>query len=368
MKIIDYHEPINTPAKTFPAYFAHFYPKEKLLFFDIETTGFAARSSTLYLIGALWYEDDQLCIRQWFNDDTISESTLLASFDEFSKNFTMLVHFNGLGFDLPYLKQKAELLHISLPCIFQLKQLDIFKEIRSYKTVFGLDSMKQTALEHYLGIERKDSNTGGELINIYQRYAARPNQEQENMLLLHNHDDLCGMPQISQIFDYKAFFTQLSPDDINIKKAETNSTKDKFKILFSLPEYAFLPKRITCFKNGCYLNACELRVNLQLPIFSGTLKHFFPDWQNYYYLPAEDMSIHKSVAAFVDRTNKIKASKNTCYVKKTDAFIPCCYDNLPELYQADIKEQTYYITLESFLAAPPSTQNSLLIRLLITFV
>ena len=43
-------------------------PLEEFLFVDIETTGFTARSSSLYLIGTAFYRGGSWCIRQWFGE------------------------------------------------------------------------------------------------------------------------------------------------------------------------------------------------------------------------------------------------------------------------------------------------------------
>lgn len=350
MKIINYTEPIDTQEKKFPAYFSHFYENEKLLFFDIETTGFAARNTTLYLIGVLWYENNQIKIRQWFNEDGKSEADLLSAFDAFCKNFSMLIHFNGLGFDLPYLKQKSDLLQTTFTVDSCLCQFDIFKEIRSYKNIFNLDNMKQVSIEHYLGIDRDDTYSGGELVNIYQRYVARPDAEKEHTLLLHNHDDLLGMPQISRILNYKTFFEQLVSNDILLQTAEVNEKRDKLIITFHYPDYAYLPNRIICFKYGLYINASEQKANLQIPVIEDTLKHFFNDYKNYYYLPVEDTAIHKSIAAFVDSDHKRRATKNTCYTKKTDAFIPCFSRENTDVFQYDANDKTPYQLLDSVLS------------------
>ena len=61
---------------------------------------------------------------------------------------------------------------------------------------------------------------------------------------------------------------------------------------------------------------------LKLPLYHGTLKFFFPDYKNYYYLPVEDTAIHKSVAAFVDSSYRKKATASTCYTKKEGTFLP----------------------------------------------
>ena len=40
-------------------------PLDKILFVDIETTGFAAKSSILYLIGCAWYNGNHWMVTQW---------------------------------------------------------------------------------------------------------------------------------------------------------------------------------------------------------------------------------------------------------------------------------------------------------------
>ena len=41
-------------------------PLEQILFLDIETTGFTARTSYLYLIGCAYYKEGCWYTRQWF--------------------------------------------------------------------------------------------------------------------------------------------------------------------------------------------------------------------------------------------------------------------------------------------------------------
>ena len=237
MKIIKYSSTIQ--QNSIPEYDRYLYPDSRLLFFDIETTGFTAQNTTLYLIGALWYENSQIRIIQWFNEDGHSEKEILAAFDAFCKDFTHLVHFNGLGFDLPYLRQKADLSDIPFSADKEPVQIDILKEIRSYKKIFMLDNMKQVSIERYLGIQRTDTYTGKELISIYRQYLKKTDTIKEDLLLLHNHDDLLGLLQISPILNYKTFFEQIEISDLKLY-ADKVLTAD-----FSYSQSAFLPKRIS---------------------------------------------------------------------------------------------------------------------------
>ena len=82
---------------------------DRLLFIDIETTGFTAKNSSLYLIGAAYFAGGLWHIRQWFADSDGDEAALLKDFFSFAADYTHLIHFNGNHFDLPYLLQKCEM-------------------------------------------------------------------------------------------------------------------------------------------------------------------------------------------------------------------------------------------------------------------
>jgi len=62
-------------------------------------------------------------------------------------------------------------------------------------------------------------------------------------------------------------------------------------------------------------------------MFTGELRFFFNDYKNYYYLPAEDRAVHKSVASFVDKGHRFRAKPSNCYMRKEGTYIPQ-YDKL----------------------------------------
>ena len=81
-------------------------PLDKILFFDIETTGFTAKSSHVYLIGCAYYDGHTFQLIQWFSETSEDEKYVIQAFFEFSENFTHIVHFNGNNFDIPFIQQK----------------------------------------------------------------------------------------------------------------------------------------------------------------------------------------------------------------------------------------------------------------------
>lgn len=365
MKIIDYSYKINDKT-TFPRYLRRINDNSHVLFFDIETTGLSARNSTLYLIGALWYDNDIINVRQWFNEDGYAEADMITYFNDFCKDFSHIVHFNGLTFDVPYIREKAQKHSISINNVDNLIQFDIYKEIRSYKNILGLENMKQVSIEKFLGINREDTYNGGELINVYQRYVARPDDEKEHLLLLHNHDDLLGMPGVCTILQYK---TLLEHPEFEIESFTYDDKESKLFIDISLDESCFLPKRlIHTNKDGVYINVVDNSATLIIPVINAKLKHFFKDYKNYYYLPAEDMAIHKSVAAYVDSQNRERATKSNCYVTKEDSFIICPDNNYEESFKDAINDKRCYRTLASLLNETTDGKKEYILFLMKTII
>ena len=73
-----------------------FYTSEDLLVFDIETTGFTAEHTALYLIGCAYYKNRQWNICQWFNQDGRSEADILEQFLSFAKNYKYVITYNEM--------------------------------------------------------------------------------------------------------------------------------------------------------------------------------------------------------------------------------------------------------------------------------
>ena len=174
-----------TIEKTFPGTIA--YPlerlgdPEKLVFFDIETTGFSADYNTVYLIGCIWPEGDHLRFIQWFADTKAAEADVLTAFFYFIKDFRTLVHFNGDMFDIPFVTRRAKALKLT-PAFDSVESVDIFRRIKPFKKLLGLPDMKQKTIERFLKIGRKDLYNGGELIEVYLDYL-RTHDQKKNIFL-----------------------------------------------------------------------------------------------------------------------------------------------------------------------------------------
>ncbi len=320
--------------------------KEDLLFFDIETTGFSGEYSTLYLIGCVYYRNDCWNLVQWFADTLESEKELLETFFKFLENFTTVIHFNGDGFDIPYLLKRC-LAH-GMPYNFSgVKSLDIYKKIRPYRGLLGLPSMKQKAIEAFLNVERKDLYSGGQLIEVYKDYLISHDKFLFDLLILHNEDDLKGMPLILPILNYPDFLEH----SFLLEHQELVSQEDIFG-------REFHSLRLTC-KNGfavpvgfsksnslVSMEAEGEHLTITIDLYEGELKYFYPDYKNYYYLIYEDKAIHKSVAEYVDKEARIKATAKTCYTRRAGCYLPQFSSLWTPCLQMEFKDKITYVSYE----------------------
>lgn len=329
-----------------------FSDQDNILFFDIETTGFSPKTSALYLIGVLYHTKNSWNLKQWFADDYTSEKEILNNFFSFISDYHCLIHYNGLRFDIPYLKEKCcqHQLSEEAKVLDNIAQIDIYKRIFPHRNKLKVENIKQKTLEKFLHIQRKDCYNGGELIKIYQEYMkeSQANRFSEtdslmHTLLLHNEEDLTGMLEFSGII----YLADLLEGTIEFTETSVTIKKQQLHIKAILS--SVLPCPLFSKTNGATLTIEENMLHLQVSFYNGVLKFFYDNYKDYYYLPLEDTAIHKSVASFVDKEYRQKAKRENCYQKKQGVFCPIYHTNTSPLFRIDYKSTQYYFLFdESF--------------------
>lgn len=295
----------------------------KCVFFDIETTGFSAYNSQLYLIGVVYKNSNgNYEYTQWFADTFSSEVPILEAFFEFIEKYDYLISFNGDGFDIPYLTKKAADFGI-VPTFDKITSIDIFKAAKQLKSLLDLDNCKQKCIEAFLSLKRDDKYNGGELIEVYNKYLKSKDKELYKLLILHNEEDIKGMPDILPILTYASLLkdTKLPvslPSYENISY-EIDENNEEIVITARSKKPFPVSKKISSRK--WILLISDNTVSIRLRLYNGELKYFFEDYKDYFYLPEEDVALHKSVAQFIDKDRRKKATKATCYTKKTGMFM-----------------------------------------------
>ena len=75
------------------------------------------------------------------------------------------------------------------------------------------------------------------------------------------------------------------------------------------------------------------------------LKYFYSNYKDYYYLPAEDIALHKSVSSFVDPEHRIPATASTCYSRKYSQFLPQWSIVVEPFFKRDYKSKELFFEL-----------------------
>ena len=311
---------LNNFALSYPL--SNIAPLEDILFLDIETTGFLSSSSAIYMIGCAYLNEENWCIKQFFAQTKDEEASVLTAFLEFADNFKFLIHYNGNTFDLPFIAKRAE--KYELKNTLEGKEgLDIYRRIMTYKSLLKLPDCKLKTIEMFLGFEREDRYSGGELINVYNDYLESRDYDLYHMLVQHNSDDMKGMLEILPVLSYYDLFNE----DVTATKAQSNYYTDasgvprkELLVGFTLPSPVPVP--IAFMGKGCHIKVEKDEGTMIVPIYEEELKYFYSNYKDYYYLPLEDTAIHKSIGYFVEKEFREQAKASTCYTRKISCYLP----------------------------------------------
>ena len=336
-------------------------PKQTL-FIDIETTGLYVRSSNLYMIGCAYFDAgaEPAAWRsiQWLATNYEDELNVLNAFAAFAKPYRYLIHFNGNQFDIPYLQSKFEQYHIPF-CFDDFEGIDIYRRISPYKSFLKLPNCRQKTIESFLTSSvREDQYSGGELIDIYHEYVLNHDSEKEHFLLLHNEEDIKGMLEIVAALAIPDLFHL----PVSVTKVQANYYKDINQnqcpeIIMTLKLPTPLPAEISYGANGCYFSGSGDSGKLRVPIYEGELKYFYSNYRDYYYLPKEDIAIHKSVASFVDKNYRKQATARSCYTRKISSYLPQWDILFQPFFKKDYDDKDLYFELTDELKTQRDSFN-----------
>ena len=353
-----------------------------VLVFDIETTGLSPKNAQIYLIGVAHLAGDSLKITQYFAERAAEEADVLRGFAKELAACKLLLHFYGDRFDLPFVKARCEAHALDvLPDITPMTKAqdnailscDVQKLLTPLKQFYGLSNCRLKTLEHLMGIPRTDMMSGGELISVYKDYCVQPTAEAEKLLLLHNEDDLHGTFRILSALQPLAYLEQLrdarsenAPFSVDATRLETYTDYDgntQNECYLTLTPAVTLPQ-FTTRRNGVVMHCDGKSMVLRIPVKCGEMKHFFANYQDYYYLPYEDMAVHTSVGSFVDRTYRKKATAETAFVKRDGTFLFAPKDIGLPLFREAYRAKDSYIENSEELLSSESNLTSYALSLL----
>ena len=82
-----------------------------------------------------------------------------------------------------------------------------------------------------------------------------------------------------------------------------------------------------------------------MPLYKEEMKYYYSNYRDYYYLPEEDMAIHKSVAASVDPAHRRQATAASCYTRKESNYLPQWEPLFTPFYKRSFRDRDYFFEL-----------------------
>ncbi len=280
------------------------FPDFSPLFYDIETTGLSPKSSQVYLIGAISWEDSAWNLTQWFASGSDEEGEILSAFGKFLRRKNLTVQYNGDRFDQPFLTARCE--HWNLHEPFKWRpSLDLYRKLSCCRELFALPSMKQTDLESLVELPPRTYPGGKEGIQLYREFARTRDPRILEKLLGHNREDLMGLLQIYPLLSCLALFLgDYVPFTLSFQQ-------DELFAVLKLPEELLV--ELSLNRPGFHMRVEGDEIRLLVSGKEGRLKRYYENFKDYVYLPGEDMAIPRDLSSYMDRTLYVPAKRETCY-------------------------------------------------------
>ncbi len=275
---------------------------------DIETTGLSKYKDSIICIGIIYRHEEDFKLIQWFAHTLSEECNILSEFLSFASNFEKIYTYGGNKFDIPFLTYRLSYHDLNNTIYKKLKFSDISK--------LGLLSYKNKhELEKCLTYKRKVSLAGKDVVKLYNAYQRDNNSNYKDLILAHNLDELmlflCG-------FQIYILFKKLSSQILDIK-TDYSLTRTQYTLVLDNPiicSYNFIKDPITILlekdKNECIVSITPSKL---------CLKKYLHPIKDYFYIPSQNQLIHKSIASFISKDLKEKATKENCFILKEDYFI-----------------------------------------------
>ena len=353
--------------------------KKQILIYDIDTTSFEAANGCIFLIGVMYYQDEQLKFTQFFSESIEEEAQIIENFFDIAENYNILLSYKGESFDIPFIGKRLYTLKqntlynrfVSL----RPRSFDIANEIMSVKATLGFSSTKLDYLRKMCGQTVPERINGENISKFYVEHIAA--NKLRKLLETTNkaqNSNMIGLYNPKPVIDDLAHIKPDSGDrfltDILYRNKENiesvvylmrlarifSMKKGRFNViidigLFDNPEEPGITNNsdtVTFF-----ITANDFKICIPVTIVSLSLKQFYPNFKDYYYFPAEDMAVHKSIAEFAAAGSKKKATAKTAYRNVSGRFIhiPLAFaksetNKDSSFYKADYDSNDYYLPVD----------------------
>ncbi len=178
-----------------PRLAAHASWADRVVFFDIETTGLSGGAGTLaFLAGCGWFEGEDFRVRQFFLSGPADERPMLDALAGIFGDASLLVTYNGRAFDVPVMEMRWAF-HRLAPPTGELPHFDMLAPARR---LWGEGDCTLSALERSLaGVHRIGDVPGFEIPTRYFQFLRTGDAGFIEGVLEHNRHDLVSLAVIT---------------------------------------------------------------------------------------------------------------------------------------------------------------------------
>ena len=171
-------------------------PKPRVGYLDIETTGLSPQHAQVTVLGVLCAHKAAWRLSQFFVDSPGNEREVLKRARKVLESLDYVVTYNGRAFDLPFLRQRAQLHGLRWPWV---ETLDLLPLARRFRMQTGrIESCQLGSVMAAFGLERNDALGGADCIDAYQRWLQRGRKRDRAGILEHNAVDIWALPEVER--------------------------------------------------------------------------------------------------------------------------------------------------------------------------
>lgn len=184
------------------SYVTELFGNNNVAFIDIETDGLSHKNK-IVLIGMVIFSalTRNGTVIQLFNEDYQSERDILmhlfALLEAHKINY--FISFNGDSFDFPFINARLKALKLNR-MLNKKFNIDLLRIVRKNKVFFPFESYTLKSLEKFIGIDRSDTISGKDSVILYHSFIETKDPKLEEIILLHNYDDIINMVPLLNIY------------------------------------------------------------------------------------------------------------------------------------------------------------------------
>ena len=301
---------------------------EQISFLDFAADGHYWRTSSILSASYIVFEEGEFRNHAFTADPSKEEDEfeLLSEITKLLKGDRIFYTFNGTSFLLPYLGRKLRAYNLPNPLADAVHR-DLYRILKPLYYMLRLPSRKMTDYIPFSGFSEF-------------------------------YDD--ALPSLTHLLPFLVFpGAEIIPEEVRPSLVKMTKEDPYLYMTISLP-YA-VPKKISYAAGPYYLIADGGRISCSVRMENETVRRYYPDYENYAYLPVEGYAVHRSVAAFLPKDRQIPASWDNCFsrIKVTDDLLN--NTEMQEAYLSSIRSliRTSVTEKTPFSECVPEKENTL---------